>query len=139
MKLLDSSVLVDLDRGGDAVEARAARLDQEGRHAISAVTVTELFYGIETAYDEGTEDHREACEGLQALISRFELMPLSGEVARRGAELMARLRAEGTSLNDLHDIYIAATALTHRQALLTSNVKDFERIDGLSVEDWGSF
>lgn len=139
MKLLDSSVLVDIDRGGDAVEERAARLDQEGRHSISVVSVTELFYGIERTYEEGTDDHRRACRGLEALIDRFERVPLTKGIAREAARLIADLRAGGKALDDLHDVYIAATALAKDRPVLTSNVEDFERIHGLEVEDWSKF
>lgn len=53
MKLLDTSVLVDIDRGG--VDGKVRRLDDQGRHAVSMVSVTELQIGVNLQYDRGTE------------------------------------------------------------------------------------
>jgi predicted nucleic acid-binding protein len=148
MKLLDSSVLVDIDRGGDPVQARAARLDREGRHAVSSVTVTELYYGVEEAYGGGADPgdpgdaYLEAVEGMETLLGRFEILPVSRAVGVKAAQVMHRLKAEGKrldDLDDLHDVYVAATALVHQLVVLTSNTKDFDRIHDLVVEDWDAF
>lgn len=45
MTVCDLSVLVDIDRGG--IDDKVARLDREGPHVISAVSVTELQLGVE--------------------------------------------------------------------------------------------
>lgn len=139
MKLLDASVVVDIDRGGQTVEERVGRLDQEGRHAISAVTVTELFYGVEKAYRSEGEAYPRAIGALEALVNRFEIAPVSRSVAITAAGLVHELRSEGKALGDLHDIYIAASALVNRLVLLTANTQDFERIEDLVVEDWTTF
>lgn len=58
MKIRDTFVLADIDRGG--VDAKVTRLDDEGRHAISVVTVTELRLGVEFQYGRGTDRHDSA-------------------------------------------------------------------------------
>ncbi len=144
MKLLDSSVLVDIDRGGGDVAERVARLDVEGRHAVSAVTVTELFYGIEQAYrsaqeEEDGEAYPRAVGALEALVNRFEVLPITRPVAITAAQLIHELRSRGRALDDLHDVYIAATGLVHRLVVLTANKKHFARVEGLVVEDWRTY
>ncbi len=139
MKLLDSSVLVDLDRGGEEVEHKAHRLDREGRHAISTVTVTELYYGVENAYQGQREGYEAAISGLDVLIDRFELLDVSRPVARKAARLIQQLRSQGKALHDLHDVYIAATALAHELVVLSSNVDHFERIEDIVVENWNTY
>lgn len=139
MKLLDSSVLVDIDRGGDHIEGRVAQLDREGRHAISAVTVTELFYGVEKAYSGDPDAYPRATGALEALLSRFEVIPVSRTAAITAAQIIHELRSDGKALDDLHDVYIAATAIVNRLVLLTANTKHFERIDGVVVENWTRF
>ena len=62
MKLLDTSVLVDIDRGG--VDDRVATLDDTGRHAISIVTVTELELGVEMQYEAQTDSSQQAPTSL---------------------------------------------------------------------------
>ena len=137
MKICDTSVLADIDRGG--VDAKVARLDDEGRHAISIVTVTELRLGVEIQYDRGTDRHAAACEDLDRLLSRFDILPISRSVATTAATTIATLRASGDRLDDLHDVYIAATAARKDLPVLTANVDDFERTDGVRVVDWKDF
>lgn len=137
MKLCDTSVLVDIDRGG--VADRVEKLDAEGRHAISMVTVTELRLGIELGVESAAEADHDAIDGLERLLARFEILPVSRAVAIDAATIIATLKQRGEPLNDLHDVYIAATARTERLPVLTANVSHFERIDDLEAVDWTSF
>ena len=137
MKIVDTSVLVDIDRGG--VEQRVSKLDEEGRHAISVVTLTELRLGVHSQHEKGTDPHREAMEGLERLCSRFEILNVNRPGSIAAAEIIADLRSQGKRLDDLHDVYIAATAKTEQLPVLTANVSHFERIDGVQVVDWTDF
>jgi predicted nucleic acid-binding protein len=134
MKLVDTSVVVDIDRGG--VDRRVEILDEEGRHTISVVTVTELRLGVNRQYDRGTDAHQEAMDALERLYSRFEVVDVTRAVSVSAADIIATLRDRGEPLHDLHDVYIAATAQTEQLSVLTANVDHFERIDGVDVVDW---
>ena len=137
MKLVDTSVVIDIDRGnaGD----RVTTLDDEGRHAISAVTMTELRLGVTKRYDQGTDARRDALKALDRLCARFELLPVDRPVSIAAADIIAALQQRGEPLNDLHDVYIAATAHTEQLPVLTANVDDFDRIDGIDVVDWSAY
>lgn len=137
MKLLDTSVVVDIDRGG--VDRKVRKLDDQGRHLLSMVTVTELRLGVELQYEPGTEARENAMEQLDRLLARFDIQPISRSVATSAAELIATLRERGQRLDDLHDIYIGATARTEQRPVITANVDDFERMDGVQVIDWEQF
>jgi tRNA(fMet)-specific endonuclease VapC len=137
MKLLDTSVLVDIDRGG--VDDRVAKLDDEGRHAISAVTLTELHLGVNKQYDLGTDAYHNAVTALERLCARFDRLPVSRAVAVDAADIIADLQERGDPLHDLHDVYIAATARTEHVPVLTANVDHFDRIDDLTVIDWTEY
>ncbi|ELZ35974.1 type II toxin-antitoxin system VapC family toxin [Halorubrum distributum] len=137
MKLLDTSAVADIDRGG--VDEKVRALDDEGRHAISMVSVTELRLGVELQYDRDTQEYQDAIDALDRLVSRFDVLPISRPVATAAAEIIADLRADGKRLDDLHDVYIGATARTEQLSVLTANVDHFERIDGVRVIDWKEF
>ena len=137
MKLCDTSVLVDIDRGG--IDGKVASLDDRGRHAISSVTVTELYLGVEKQYESGTESYEAAVDGLERLLSRFERFDVSRPVSVNAARIIDDLQARGEPLDDLHDVYIAATARNEELPVLTANVGHFERIDGVRVVDWREF
>ena len=137
MKLLDTSVVADIDRGG--VDEKVRALDAEGRHAISMVTVTELRLGVELQYDRDTQAYQDAIDALDRLVSRFDVLPIARPVAPAAAEIIADLRADGQRLDDLHDVYIGATARTEQLPVVTANVDHFERIDGVRAVDWERF
>lgn len=137
MKILDTNVLIDIDRGG--IEEKIQKLEREGKHAISIVTVTELFLGLEKKYERGSPEYQEAEEKLEALVSRFKIIPLRRSVSVTAARIMAELERAGEPLHDLHDIYIAATAITEELTLLTSNTSHFERVEEASIEDWEEY
>jgi tRNA(fMet)-specific endonuclease VapC len=137
MKLVDTSVVIDIDRGnaGD----RVITLDDEGRHAISAVTMTELRLGVTKRYDQGTDARRDALKALDRLCARFELLAVDRPVSVAAADIIATLQRQGEPLHDLHDVYIAATAHTEQLPVLTANIDDFDRIDGIDVVDWSDY
>ena len=136
MKLCDTSVLVDIDRGG--VADRVAKLDDEGRHAISAVTVTELRLGVNKRYDDEST-RQEALEDLERLLARFDIVDVERPVATAAADIISELQQQGTPLHDLHDVYIGATAVVEQLPVLTANVDHFERMDDVTVVNWKSF
>lgn len=137
MKLLDTSVLVDIDRGN--VDRKVQALDEEGRHAISMVSITELRLGVNLRYDMGTEAHHGALEGLDRLLARFKIIQISRPVATVAADIIGTLTERGEPLNDLHDVYIAATARTEQLPVLTGNVSHYERVSDVYVIDWETF
>ncbi|GAA0728420.1 tRNA(fMet)-specific endonuclease VapC [Halorubrum trapanicum] len=137
MKLLDTSVVVDIDRGG--IDEKVQALDEQGRHALSMVTVTELRLGVELQYDRGTDAYRQAMDDLDRLLARFEVYPISRPITTAAAEIIADLRDDGQRLDDLHDVYIGATARAQQLPVLTANVDHFERIENVPVVDWAEF
>ncbi len=108
--LLDTDVFVDHLRG--------ARRIVPGRHrlAYSVVTRCELFAG------RGADE-----EVLRALLAPFRELAVDRAVAERAG----RLRRE-TGIRT-PDALIAATALEHRLALATRNVRDYRAVRGLRI------
>lgn len=136
-RLIDTSVVVDIDRGG--VDRRVSKLDDEGRHAISVVTVTELRLGVNKRYDPESDAHRDAMEQLERLCARFDVIDVAPPVARAAADIVSELQRRGLPLDDLHDVYIGATARSEQLQVLTANADHFERIDDVEVVDWAAY
>ena len=132
MKVIDTSVLVDLDRRTQ--EEKVEKLDSEGRHVISCVSVTEMFHGLrkQKIYEE---EHLE----MNDFLSRFNVKPVDWKVAKEASGIIHHLREEGKSLHDLHDVYIGATALKEELPVLTLNESHFTRIDGLEAINWKDY
>jgi tRNA(fMet)-specific endonuclease VapC len=72
---------------------------------------------------------------VAGFLSQITVVPFDGDCARRAALINAQLLNGGTSIGIL-DVLIAATALEMGWPVITSNLKDFGRINGLNVESW---
>jgi tRNA(fMet)-specific endonuclease VapC len=124
--LIDTSVLVDAERGGGAL----GRVPEDGEHAISAITASELLHGVHRGIDGARRMRRQAY--VEHVLGEVETLPLTLELARIHAELWALLEARGEVIG-IHDLWIAATALGHGLRIATANARDFERVPGLEV------
>jgi tRNA(fMet)-specific endonuclease VapC len=62
----------------------------------------------------------------------MEPLPITTAIARAHAAVWAELEKKG-NLIGAHDLWIAATALSHGMEIATANAKDFERVPGLTV------
>ncbi len=101
--------------------------------AISVITVSELLHGVHRAHGAIRSKRRAFVEHLLATV---EPVPITEPVARVHAEVWAELAGRGEVVG-AHDLWIAATALTHGLGVATLNVADFGRVPGLRVVDEG--
>jgi tRNA(fMet)-specific endonuclease VapC len=74
---------------------------------------------------------------IEQLQSQMAVLPLSAESARIYGELRARLQREGRTIGN-NDLWIAAHALAEGCVLVTNNTREFERVEGLMLENWVS-
>jgi tRNA(fMet)-specific endonuclease VapC len=128
--LLDTCVVSDFVRGDTSTLARLKSTSPD-RIALSVVTVMEIEFGL--ALDRVRARKIEA--PLRALMTSVELLPYAVAEARATAALRAALRRRGNPIGP-YDVQIAATALVHGHTLVTSNAREFARVQGLLLEDW---
>jgi len=102
---------------------------------ISVVTVSELLVGVYRADSEGRRKRRS--EFVETILAGVSVLDFTISVARRHAQLYAELSQQG-QLIGAHDTIIAATALHHNLAVLTENVEEFSRVEGLHVIPFGA-
>jgi tRNA(fMet)-specific endonuclease VapC len=124
--LIDTSVLVDAERGGGAL----GRVPEDGGHSISVITASELLHGVHRAADPSRRTQRRAF--VEHVLGALETLPATVEIARIHAELWAQLE-DGGQMIGAHDLWIAATAVAHGLWVATVNARDFERVPGLDV------
>lgn len=123
--LIDTSVLIELERGAGDLEAK---LGDEDR-AISVITVSELLHGVARA-DVTHRARRQAF--VEHVLAGLQAIPVTEAVARVHAETWAQMAGRGAVIG-AHDLWIAATALAHGFGVATGNRRDFERVAGLRV------
>lgn len=124
--IVDTSILIDVERGGRALE----RIPGEERQLLSVITASELLHGVHRAVDPTHRLRRQAF--VERMLSALEPIPITLDIARVHATLSARLAAAGNLIGP-HDLWIAATALTHELTVVTLNARHFERVPGLAV------
>jgi tRNA(fMet)-specific endonuclease VapC len=99
------------------------------RFAIAAVTVAELWHGVERA----TVAHRSRRETyLRAIVGLMPVLPYSEQTAYEHARIWAALDAAGRMIG-FYDLIVAATAVERNSQVVTFNKRHFSRVPGLKV------
>ena len=130
-RLLDTKVCIDVLRGHKKVVDRLAACRPKDCF-ISVVTEFELFHAADRAPLEYRDDERAK---VARFVTSLQILPFDSECARIAASINAGLLNQGTPVS-ITDVFIAATGLRHQWTVVTSDTKDFHRIDGLVLEDW---
>lgn len=99
---------------------------------LSVVSASELLHGVYRAPDDGTRSQRSAF--VEGVLGRFPLLDIDERTARMHAQIWASLRVAG--MIGPNDLWIAASALAYGLTVVTGNVREFDRVPGLSVESW---
>jgi predicted nucleic acid-binding protein len=126
--LIDSTVLINLERR--TLSPSALRIEDDEPWAVSAVTVSELLFGLERAATGQQRGRRRRF--VEAALAAFPVLPFDLAVATIHARIWVDLVSRGERIG-AHDFMIAATALAHDYTVLTDNFGEFQRIPGLTV------
>ncbi|CAI8879153.1 tRNA(fMet)-specific endonuclease VapC [Pseudomonas sp. IT-P74] len=97
---------------------------------ISAVTLMELIYGAEKS--AAPEKNLAVIEGFSA---RLEVLPFDNEAAAHTGMIRSELAKAGKPIGP-YDQMIAGHARSRGFIVVTNNLREFERVPGLRVEDW---
>jgi len=104
---------------------------EPGTVYISAVTYHELFYG---ALHAGFTKDRHL-KALEDFVIQLTILPFTSSSSERSAEVRESLAARGTPIGPL-DTLIAGHALEHELTLVSGNLREFSRLEGLPLENW---
>jgi tRNA(fMet)-specific endonuclease VapC len=128
--MLDTNICIYLieKRSGDLLNRM--RVFRTGEIGISVVTVAELQYGVSKS--ENKERNQVA---LEAFLLPLNIAESSVEVTMTYGHIRFELEKNGQPIGPL-DTIIAAHALSLDVPLATNNMREFERVKGLRVEDW---
>ena len=96
---------------------------------VSSITVAELFYGVKKKGSKKLE------VAVNEFLSPLEKLSFDTNAAFVYGEIRVALESKGNIIG-AHDMFIAAHAKSIEAVLVTNNTREFERVDGLKVEDW---
>jgi tRNA(fMet)-specific endonuclease VapC len=127
--LLDTNILIYVVKNRPAsVRERFTRF--HGQMAMSSVSLLELVYGAEKS--AAPERNLRDVEGLAA---RLEVLPFDAAAATHAGRIRADLARAGTPIGP-YDQMIAGHARSLGLTLVSNNLREFERVQGLLMENW---
>jgi tRNA(fMet)-specific endonuclease VapC len=97
---------------------------------IPAIVKAELLLG---AYK--SRRRTENIENVERFLEPFEIMPFVDMMTYIYADIRQRTESVGISIGP-NDLFIAATVKFHEGVLITNNVQEFSRIEGLRIDNW---
>lgn len=128
--VLDTNAVIALiGRRSDLLIERVLN-SRQGSIALSSIVVHELYFG---AHKSMKVQHN--LETLRLLLADFPVLDFDQRDAFVAGEIRATLTAKGTPIGP-YDLLIAGQAKVRELTVITNNIKEFKRIEGLRVEDW---
>jgi len=130
MYLLDTNIISYWMRGDQRLIERI-KATSPGDLSLSAVTLAEIYYGIEKSPAKKMARRAK----IEKVCSQLEIYPFDAAAAAKYGPIRAMLEKKGTRISE-RDLQIASIAMAHRLCVVTHNTREFTRIEKLAVEDW---
>lgn len=111
-------------------EALAAFNQHAGQLCISSITLAELLHGAEKSTKP---DHN--LRQIEDFTSRLTVLEYGSKAAAHYGDIRATLERKGTPIG-VNDLHIAGHARSEGLMLVTNNLKEFERVEALRLENW---
>ena len=128
--LLDTDIVIYwLTDRFPQIQEQIDRLDRSDIF-FSAISVAELYFGARNS--NHPQDNQELIDELVSWVTVLDFDHAAGALFGR---IKAELKQSGRPIND-SDLFIAATAISHDLVLVTNNLRHFERIPFLRIENW---
>ena len=126
--LLDTKICIDVIK-----ERPRPMLESFNRHAghlaISAITLSELLHGVEKS--AAPERNLAVVENF---CSRLDVLPYGSKASVHYDQIRAGLERQGLPIG-VNDLHIAAHARSEGLTLVSNNLREFQRVDGLMLEN----
>jgi len=127
--MLDTNALSELIRNPQGILAQRLTALKPDTVCTSIIAACELRFG---AQRKGSAP---LTQRVAQLLQTLTVLPLDTPADEHYADIRATLERSGTPIGS-HDLLIAAHARSRGMTLLTRNLREFQRVPGLSVEDW---
>ena len=126
--ILDANIVIGGEKGlFDLQGWLATRADDQ--FAVAAVTVAELWHGVERASGARKTRRRQY---LQTILAALPIIPYTEQTAYEHARIWAELESSGKMIG-FYDVIVAATALERGSGVATFNKQHFAQVKGLTV------
>jgi tRNA(fMet)-specific endonuclease VapC len=127
--LLDTNIVIYVIKRRP-IEVMAIFNQNTNRMAISSITLAELMHGAEKSAKPA---HNFAV--IEDFCSRLEVLPYTAKAAQHYGSVCGALEKVGQTIG-INDLHIAAHARSEGLVLVTNNMREFERVPALQLENW---
>lgn len=127
--MLDTSIAIYVIKRRPP-EALATFNQHAGQLCISLITLAELMHGVEKS---AKTDHN--LRQVEDFISRLTVLEYGNKAASHYGDIRAVLERQG-ALVGVNDLHVAGHARSEGLSLVTNNLKEFERVEALRLENW---
>ena len=127
--VLDTSVLIEAERGKFSLSSLLRKTFPKESIYISSISVSELYLGAHLSQKSFKEKRTTS---IEIIISSLIILDFDCKVAKVHAEAWSQLKKKGILIGP-YDLIIAATCLYHQYSLLTFNIKEFSRVPNLKL------
>lgn len=127
--LLDTNIAIYVIKQRP-IEAMGQFNRHAGQLCLSTISQAELLHGVEKSAQP--DRNRRA---LEDFCSRLILLNYGQKAAGHYGDIRADLERKGTPIG-VNDLHIAGHARSEGLTLVTNNLKEFERVEGLRLENW---
>lgn len=127
-QLLDTNICIHYFKGQFGLKKKIENIGFEN-FAISEITLAELIYGAEKS-----QKVQKNLKVVEDFADKIEILPILTFLRIYGKE-KARLKSIGRTIGDL-DLFIGSTAIVNEMIMVTRNIREFERIEGIIIENW---
>jgi tRNA(fMet)-specific endonuclease VapC len=129
--MLDTNIVIYVIKRRP-IEVMGIFNENAGRMAISAITLSELFYGAEKSAKVAQN-----LAVVEEFASLLEVLPYTAKASQHYGAVRSALEKVGRTIG-VNDLHIAAHARSEGLILVTNNLGEFERVPGLLAENWVS-
>jgi tRNA(fMet)-specific endonuclease VapC len=103
-----------------------------GQMCISSITLAELFHGVEKS---SRPEHN--WRQVEDFTSRLDILEYGYKAAAHYGDIRADLEREGNTIG-VNDLHISGHARSEGLTLVSNNLREFDRVKGLRMENWVS-
>ena len=128
--MLDTNICIYVMKKKPENVLRRFREEMDGGICISSITLAELEYGMKHSSDPVKNE-----QALLRFLAPLSVLPFGASAASEYGEIRAYLQSRGTPIGPL-DMLIAAHARVEGMTLVTNNMREFERVPELDLENW---
>ncbi len=113
----------------ESIRDKLKAIESQATIVLSSIVAAELLYGAKK------KSSPKLTKIVQSFIDNFPIYDFDKKASSDYAKLRNDLESKGKIIGS-HDLFIAAHALSLGAILVTNNTREFERVEGLKLENW---